>query len=386
MRVLLFIQLLELGGSEKQCVEMARLLTQNGYDVTVGCMRKSGPLREKLEQAGIPIVEFSVGSLLRPRALIQMVRLAKFIRRNKFNVVQANDVYSTLFAVPAARLAGTPVVISSQRDLSEWSWYTPRRRRILRAVQRMSTWILVNSEAIRSYLVADDGMDGGKIRVVYNGIDAERFASVQHQMRDRLPGISATDRLVAVVGNMHLPVKGHSDLIAAAETVCRQHPTVRFLLIGDGEMRRQFEAQSRAAGLEHSISFLGHRTDIPEILSCCEIGVLASRAEGLPNAVLEYMAAGLATVATPVGGVPEIIQHGVNGLLVPAKDPAALSAALCQLLNDDQLRERLSRAARQSVLSKFSFANLFNNLRQLYQAPSPKTLNIRQSGETVAVE
>ena len=390
-RVLLFIQSLELGGSEKQCVEMARLLSRNGFAVTVGCMRRTGPLRRKIAEAGLPLVEFPVASLLRPRALFQMLRLMRFIRANKFDVVHANDLYANLFAVPAARLAGVPIIVSSQRDLSDSAWYTPMRRKILRFTQRMSTCLLVNSAAIRSRLVSEDRFDSEKICVVYNGIDVERYGlSKMSKKRAHDSALAGSfcpgGRLVVMVANMHRDVKGHGELLVAAEAVCREYPGVRFLLVGDGKMRATLEMQARAAGLDNSVTFLGHRTDIAEILARCDIGVLASRAEGLPNAVMEYMASGLATVATPVGGVPEIIEHEVNGLLVPARNPIALSEAILRLLKDEELRHRLAKAALETMQSKCDFAGVLNNLRHIYNgshsAPSP----VQRSHQTIATD
>lgn len=366
MRILLFIQTLELGGSEKQCVEMARLLSRNGFDVTVGCMRRVGPMRRKLAEAGISLVEFPVGSLLRAGALVQMARLALFIRANKFDVVHANDLYANLFAVPAAKLAKVPVIVSCQRDLSDWWWYTPGRRKILRTIQKMSSSIMVNSDAICRQL-AKDGIGIDKIRVVYNGIDVERYLPIPRELQG-IP-VPAKSRFIVVVANMHSEAKGHLELLTAAQTICGQHPDVRFLLIGDGEMRSAFETRARALGLQESVLFLGHRTDVADILSCAEIGVLASHAEGLPNAVMEYMAAGLPAVATSVGGVPEIIEHGVSGLLVQPGDSNALSAEILRLLDDESLRRRLGHGARESMLSKCDFGSLLSKLKSIYHAP-----------------
>ena len=388
MRILLFIQSLELGGSEKQCVEMASLLSKNGFDVTVGCMRRTGPLRRRIAEAGLTLVEFPVGSLLRPSALIQMVRLFRFIRANKFNVVQANDLYANLFVVPAAKLAKVPVVVSCQRDLSDWWWYTPRRRKFLRWVQTMSTCILVNSDAIRRQLVEQDGIRFDKIRVVYNGIDVDRYHPHLEPVRRQLQGIlgSANCRFIVTVANMHSEVKGHLDLIAAAKTVCAEHLDVRFLLIGDGEMRPVFEKKARALGLQDSVLFLGHRTDISDLLTLSEIGVLASHAEGLPNAVMEYMAAGLPTVATSVGGIPEIVEDNTSGVLVPPNDANALSTALLRLLNDENLRRRLGRGARESMLSKCDFGSLLSKLKSIYQAPSNVSLPAPHPRESAAAD
>lgn len=386
IRVLLFVQSLELGGSENQCVEVASRLAKSGYSVTIGCLDGSGPLSSRAREIGVSLVVFPARGLLRPAATLQIARLVFFLRKNKFQVVHANDLYSNLFAIPAAWLARVPVIISSQRDLSHWWWYTPVRRKIVRRVQGLSSWLVVNSNAIRADLIARDGFDSSKIRVIHNGVDAERFTPGQQASRRGLPSISSHHRLIAMVANMHLPVKGHSDLIAAAHTVCHSHPDVRFLLIGDGEMRSVFEAQARVLGLQDAVLFLGHRTDVPGLLSCCELGVLPSRAEGLPNAVLEYMAAGLATIATPVGGVPEIIQHGINGLLVPAENPVMLSAEICRLLDDTQLRQRLGRAARESVIERFDFAIVLNSLGLLYGGGRRPALAVRGPRETITVE
>ncbi len=372
-RVLMFIQSLELGGSETQCVEVARQLARNGYSVTVGCLRAGGPLRTRLQEAGLECVEFPVrGSLLRPNAIIQMLKLVIFIWRRKFSVVHTNDLYSNLFAVPAAWLARVPVIISSRRDLARWWWYTPVRRKILRKVQELSTHILVNSEAVRRDVMTRDGFGADKIFVVYNGIDAEKYSRGTVNREQLLPGTSSKDKLIIMVANMQIGLKGHSDLIETARTVLGEHPEVRFLLAGDGEMRAFFEDQVRAAGVDHAFIFLGHRTDVPALLSCCDVGVLASRAEGLPNAVLEYLAAGLPVVATSVGGVPEIIENEVSGLLVPPENPPALSAAILRVLNDDKLRERLGKAGRERVVADFNFAELIRNLKHLYEGrPHP---------------
>jgi glycosyltransferase involved in cell wall biosynthesis len=386
-RVLMFIHSLDVGGSETQCVEVARQLADNGYSVTVGCLRAGGPLKARLQEAGLQCVEFPVrGSMLRPGAIIQMLKLVLFIRKRKFRVVHTNDLYSNLFAVPAAWLARVPVIISSRRDLSRWWWYTPARRKILRKVQELSTRILVNSEAVRRELVARDGFDASRITVVYNGIDVDKYIQAAGHREQQLPRISSNDKVIVMVGNMHLGVKGHSDLIEAARTVLATYPEARFLLAGDGEMRRFFEDQVRAAGLEQAFIFLGHRTDIPSLLSCCDVGVLASRAEGLPNAVLEYMAAGLPVVATSVGGVPEIIESEVSGLLVPPENPAALSAALLRLLENEELRRKLGKAGQERIMTDFSFSRVITKLNLLYEERPHSVARLHPSRQALSIK
>lgn len=369
-RVLMFIQSLELGGSETQCVEVACQLAREGYSVTVGCLWTHGPLEKRLAAAGVRCVVFPVpGTLLRPNAILQMLKLTAFIRKERFSVVHTNDLYSNLFALPAAWLARVTVIISSRRDMSRWWWYTPARRKILRRIQGLSTWVLVNSEAVRQDLIARDGFDPERIVVIYNGIDSEKFTRPKANRRQVLPGVSRDSKTIVMVANMHAGAKGHGDLIEAARTVKEKFPESRFLLAGDGEMRPFFEDQVRALGLGEMFVFLGHRADIPQLLSCCDIGVLASKSEGLPNAVLEYLAAGLPVVATAVGGVPEIIENEVHGLLIPPENPEALATAILRLLEDPQLRASLGKAGQERVQTRFTFPAVLESLRQVYAPP-----------------
>jgi len=367
IKVLLLVDSFQLGGSEKQTVEMARHLHGHEYEVTVGCFQARGPLKDAVHKAGIPIVEFPIHGFA--NRIYQLLRLAGFIRRERFKIVQSNELYSNLIGVPAAWLARTPVIISSRRDLSNWSWYTPRRRKLLRRIQDLSTLIIVNCEAIRKDLVANDGFSPDIIRVVYNGLDADRFLQAPADPSRPIPGLPENKKLIAVVANMNMPIKGHTDLVEAARAVCSVHKLANFVLIGDGKRRADIERLVKIAGLQDHFTFLGHRTDVPQLLFRCDMGVLASTTEGLPNAVLEYMAAGLPVVATRVGGVPEIIEHEVSGLLVPPNAPDALAAALMRLLSDDQLAARLARAGRERVINKFNFAQVTASLKELYTLP-----------------
>jgi glycosyltransferase involved in cell wall biosynthesis len=199
---------------------------------------------------------------------------------------------------------------------------------------------------------------------VYNGVDLDRF----HAAADRahiFPG-SEGNRMVVLVGNMITDVKGHGFLISAAHDVVRAHPKTQFALVGEGSKRPDFEKQVKDLSLQANFLFLGRRSDVPAILACCDIAVLPSLAEGLPNAVLEYLAAGLPVVASALGGNLEIIQDGTTGLLVPPQDSHALAAALIRLLSDNDLAARIAKAGREYVEQNFSFGRLVADMDQLY--------------------
>ncbi len=367
IRVFYMVDSLNVGGTESQMVKVACRLKAAGYRVTVGCLRAQGPLLEVLRDAGIQVVGFPPRrSLLSLSGAYQLLRLTRFIRRRRFAVVHTHDLWSNLLGVPAAWLAGTPAVVSSRRDLAHLSWYTDCRTRVIRVVQGLSTCIVANSAAIREFLVRKDGFHPSRIHVIHNGVELQRFADARSDREKLFPALDGCHKLVAVIANMRNPVKGHAYLVEAARTICRVFPKTRFLLIGEGEERPKIEAQIQEARLTENFIFLGHRGDVPELLKCCDLSILPSLAEGLPNAVLEAMAAGLPVVATHVGGTPEIVEHGVSGLLVPPRNPEALAQSVLGLLQDIGLAKKLARAGQQRVQSQFSFDRLFSDLDTLY--------------------
>src|SRR5262249_6908249 len=158
-----------------------------------------------------------------------------------------------------------------------------------------------NAKAIRDGLIEKDGLPAKRVCVIYNGVDIDRFRNLKSN-REWLFPESSGRKLIVLVGNMNSDVKGHPVLISAAAELVKQHPQAQFVLVGDGPKRRDYEAIVQSVGLKESFLFLGHRSDVPEILVSCDIAVLPSLAEGLPNAVLEYLASGLPVVATALGG------------------------------------------------------------------------------------
>ena len=365
-KVFYLLDSLNIGGTEVQAVELATRLNPDRYDVTLGCLRARGPLLERLTGSSVQVCEFyPKGGFDSPHGMYQMLRLARFLRRGRFQVFHAHDLYANILGIPAAVIARIPVIISSQRDLGHLALYKSGRRVWLRRLQRFSTAVLTNANAVRESVLAEDHFAPEKVRVIHNGVDLERF-SQSSKDRSWLAPAASQEKWIVLVGNMHSEVKGHAVLIAAAERVVREFPDVRFLFAGDGERRKNFEAEIARLGLERHFLFLGRRNDVPQILNCCEIGVLPSQAEGLPNAVLEYLAAGLPTIASRVGGNAEIVQDGKTGLLVPPNDFAALAEAMLRLLRDPGSAAELGNNGRAHVAAEFSFRRLIEKTDQMY--------------------
>ena len=381
-RVFFLVDSLEIGGTETQAVELALRLDPARYEVTLGCLRMAGPLLAKLKGSTVSVMEWNAqGGVNSPRGIYQILCLARFLRRGHFDVVHAHDLWSNLLAIPAARLARVPVIISSRRDLAHLGWYTPGRRKFLRHLQSLSSAVLVNSSQISEQLVREDGFRPEFIRVIHNGIDLDRFSRMVPERERLFPGLGDCT-LILCTGNMHSDIKGHPTLIQAAQHICAKFPQIKFVLIGDGEKRSEFELKVSELGLQRNFLFLGSRQNVPEILACGDMAVLPSQAEGLSNALLEYMAMGLPTVATDVGGNSEVIENGLSGLLVKPNDPAALADAISSLLENPHFASLLGVAARERVRRHFDFAHLIFNVDALYtellqarRSRVPKTAN-----------
>lgn len=330
----------------------------------VGCLKREGPLEERLQGSGILVKEFRLRKGIdSPSGLGQLLQMSWFLR--SFDIVHTHDLWSNLIGVPAARLAGIPAIVSSRRDLSHFDWYEGKRRVCLKWIQNLGGAIVTNAGPIRDALLEEDRFNPEKVRVIHNGVDVAKFKSARNE-RVRLFPDAGDGKLVVLVGNMHTDVKGHPWLIAAAPAVLEQFPETRFVLVGDGEQRTSFEQQAQELGVLRNFLFLGRRSDIAEILASCDIAVLPSRAEGLPNAVLEYMAAGLPVIASRVGGNAELVQDGTTGILVPSEDSPALSAALLKLLSDPSLTRRLAQAGHEFTVRNFSFERLVEDVDALY--------------------
>jgi glycosyltransferase involved in cell wall biosynthesis len=264
-----------------------------------------------------------------------------------------------LVGVPAARLARVPVV-AARRDLAH---HISRGHRLaLRLMLGGAQRVLANAGTVAAQAAQEDGVPASRLAIVPNGVDLERFDALASPPADLGPGPN-----ILVVARMNHPVKGHGDLVETAARVMRVRPDARFHIAGDGPCEADVRARVAAVGVEPVINFLGSRTDIPALLAAADIVHHPARAEGMPNAVIEAMAAGRPIVATAVGGVPEILAHGHTGLLVRPGDPDGAAAALLALLADPARAERMGRAARALIEAEHTTARLVERTAGVYQ-------------------
>ncbi len=363
--ILHFVNILGIGGAEGQFVERVRSTDFRRWQPLVAALKKAGPHLSEFQRLGLEPKEFPLaGSFAHPATLAAMGRLAAWMRLQGVKLVHAQDFYTNLLAVPAARLAGAKVIVS-RLDLAHW--HGPRRRQALRWVTRLADRVQVNALAIKRQLIEEEGIAPDRIEVVLNGIDLDRFDRRQRQPLAAPLPVPDGARMVTVVANLH-PVKGQHDVVEGLAAIRDRFPDVHLLLVGEGERRAPIAARARELGMEERVHLVGHRTDIPAILARSEILISSSYAEGLSNSVIEGMAARLPVIATAVGGSPELIADGDRGLLVPPRAPARVADALERLLADGAMRERLGASARRFVEANLEIETMARHFDRLYEA------------------
>jgi glycosyltransferase involved in cell wall biosynthesis len=360
--VLHVVDCLNVGGTERQMVELLRRLDRRRWRPLVACFKVCGELVPAVRGLGIDPIEFPLhGSLMRLGTLRQIARMALLCRREKVRIVHAHDFYANVFAVPAAQAAGAHVV-ASRRDLGHW--LSPLQRRALGLACRAADCVIANATAVGELVIEAEGVAPGKLSVVPNGIDIAAF-DARAAADPALPPVAPSARRIAMVGSMHLPDKGHGDLLEAAALLRARGRRLQWLLISDGVLRSGLEERARALGLAEEVRFLGRRGDVPAILSRVDLVVHPSWAEGFPNVLLEAMCARRPVVATRVGGCPEVVSDD-TGRLVEPRQPSRLADAIDELLADPAGARELGRRGRRVVEARYSLDRMSDSVEDLY--------------------
>ncbi len=376
IKILYVIGTLEIGGTEGQLVELVCRLDRSRFSAVVVCLSSAGALAERLTGAGVRVDVVGLhGSggprlvdLLRrtPATLSAFRRLVRQIRMENPVIVHGLLFSAYVLGAFAARVAGVPIVVASRRSLGLFKASQPLYLLPERIASRMTDLVIANSEAVRRDVLREKGLPADKVIVIHNGLEVDTFPlSPNHRMRESL-GLLPRQPVVAVVANF-IHYKGHRFFVEAWARVVQVLPEAVALLIGEGPLRAEVQAQVEALGLGRSISFLGLRHDVPALLTLPDLVVHPSLQEGFSNAILEAMAAGKPVVATEVGGTPEAVVHGETGLLVPPRDSQALAEGILWLLQHPTEAARFGAAGRRRVTERFDLATMVRQYEAVYE-------------------
>lgn len=369
------VENLERGGLERTVIDLARTQAARGLRCQVVCLFQRGVLAGELDAAGIPVHACGKRHGLDLRAL---ACLRRRLVATADSVVHTHNASAHYHAVLAATGLGLRVVNTRHGMGAQDA--ASRREQLYRLALRRTAAVATVCEAARRDLAQTVGWPRAtRLVALPNGIDVGRFATRDEDARERLAtslGLAPRTRLVGTVGRLN-PVKDHARLLLAFERLLRDVPDVALVLAGDGALRAQLESLAAAPALAGRVHLLGDRGDVAGLLRAFDVFVLSSLSEGYSIALLEACASALPIVATDVGGNAEIVQHGVNGLLVPPADPAALAQALRTLLADPLRAAAMGRAGQERVRREGSLSAMADRYDRLYAdaaaepAPAP---------------
>ncbi len=382
--VLHLLSSFEQGGSERQALQLVKLLQQSGrYAVHVASLRGHGSLRPAAETLVGGIAVYPITSFFNANAAIQLRRFARDLRRNGIAVVQTHDFYSNVFGMAAAAAAGVPARIAARRETA--GVRTRAQKVAERWAYRLAHAVVANAAIIGRQL-AREGVPERRIHVVYNGVDPERVRPMAATPSELLGELGLPDRprrFVTMVANMRYAVKNHAMFLRAAQLIAARVPDAGFLLVGEGELLPAVRVHAGELGLNDRVWFLGRRDEIATVLALSDVCVLTSRAEGFPNVILEYMAAGRPVVATEVGGVGEAVSEAETGYLVRTEDAPALAERVIALLEHPDLASAMGARARAAVERRFSCAAQVGAIETLYSSLlSPAAAGARHPVDT----
>jgi len=353
-RVFLMINSFETGGSERQFVSLTKSLDDQQFVLKLGCIQTKGPLRNCFGE--MPRFRLG-GSVYGWKSWHSRWQLSRHLRREQIQIAHAFDFYTNLTLIPAARLAGVPVVIGSQRQLGDL--LSPAQSKGQLAAFRFCDAVVCNSEAASEKL-AESGFPRTKIRVIGNALLPEAFGKPE-PLVPRRAGILR----VGMIARMNARHKNHLEFLRAMARLRAAFPTAEFLLAGDGPLRQELEAEARTLGIADRVMFLGDRPDVPAVLASLDVTVVPSDSESLSNVILESMAAGVPVIATRVGGNPELVSDD-RGLLVSVRDVEVLANATADLLNDAPRRSQIAANARRFAADNFSAESVTTKYEELY--------------------
>lgn len=351
-------------GTEKQLLLLIDKLDRARFKPYLCVLRSSEWVENELKFC--KLYEIGLSSYKSLSAWKAVFKFSAFLRSEGIDIVQTHFRDGSIAGILAAQLAGVKARVGTRRN--QGYWMNRFELVVQKLLNRATTLFIANCENTKQWAEKKEGIDPRRIVVIYNGLEVVKFqksSAMQRQAFRRQFGFNDNAVLVGIVANLR-PVKAISVFIEAARIVSTRNPQARFVIVGDGAERDKLEALCGELGLQSSMHFLGKRLDVPDILSCLDIGVLSSGSESFSNAIIEYMAAGLAVVCTDVGGAREAVENGINGFVVEPGDYCAMAERISLIIEKDLFAD-MGRRGREKAVTLYSHQEIVARYQQLYE-------------------
>lgn len=352
------------GGTQTHLMSLFTAMDRNLHRPWLATLNLEQDLARRLRTIDVEVTNLGLAGALRLRTVGAVRALAGEASRRGVDLIHGYLFSGNLVAAAISTLSGIPCM-TSVRNIDIWK---KRRHRVASSLaHRKARHVLFNSIAVRQQVARREWIEESKTSIIQNSVVDPREKADTKQTPAGL-GFSGEPGgpIVVCVASLRRK-KGHTNLLAGFKLVRNRIPGARLLLVGEGPERESLRRETEQAGLAHAVVFAGYREDVRAILARCDLFVLVSLEEGMPNALLEAMAAGLPSVVTNVGGNAEALADGTTGYLVPGGDPAVLAARMIEILLNPDLRRMLSEAARRRYETLFTLDKMTNAYQALYE-------------------
>jgi glycosyltransferase involved in cell wall biosynthesis len=357
--ILLMVQELGQGGSERQMTEIARALDRRRFLPHVGTLRPAGYRTAELEAAGVHVARFELRSFRSAAAVRAAHHMRQYLRHHRIRLVHTFDAPTNVFGIPVARSRPRILAVSSQRAFRELAGGL---RPLLRGTDRLAHAVVVNCKALEQHLIQDEAVAPRKIQLCYNGIDLNKF---QPAVRTRLAPVQDADVVIGCVCALR-PEKNLRSLLRAFALSKARTPRTRLVIVGSGPVLPELRQLAAELAIEANCWFEPSTPDVADWLRSIDIFVLPSSSEALSNSLMEAMACGCCAVATQIGGNPELVLEGRTGLLYPSGDSEALARHLDLLIADAHARNQFAESGTRFIHESFSLAASAHRMAAIY--------------------
>jgi glycosyltransferase involved in cell wall biosynthesis len=351
-----------IGGMERMIMDLCRYTDPSKFRFTVLCLSVRGPLADQLEAEGVPVIycenQTRIGKYLRG------LELGRILKEQQADILHTHNTTAFIDGLIGARIAGVPVMVHTDHCKNypiEWRW-TVAENLASRFVDR----VVAVSHHTKDELIRYEKIADSKVSVIHNGINPRLTRSGSLEAIRQELGLRAGQLVVGTIGRLE-PQKGLDLFLDAIPSVARDCPDVRFLIVGGGSLEQELKAQAARLGITDRVIFTGWRNDAIDVMQLLDCFVSTSNFEGLPMVMLEAMAFAKPLVATGVGGVPEIVETGFNGVTIDGRDPAVLASALTRVIRDDVFRKRLGQNSRARYEERFTAQVMAASYQQIYE-------------------
>jgi glycosyltransferase involved in cell wall biosynthesis len=356
------------GGAENLTLSILKRFDKTKYHIRVCVIKEKphSPIKAELEKSGISVDMVRMPSLRSPSNLPKLLR---YLRLHRPQLIHAQLQFSTIFGNIAGVLLQIPCISTLHTVGKPTKWAAYLRNQINWFILRnFCTKIIAVSEDTRNFHMNEGKIPETKIITIYNGIDLSIFKpsnKIENAKKREKFNLPADAKIISTVAVLRKP-KGIQYMIEAMPAIIESAPNCKYMIVGDGEYGGALRELVREKELDRHIVFAGQQKDISTILAISDLFVLPTLTEALPTVLIEAMAAGKAIVASKVGGIPEMIEDGVNGILIPASSPSDLTKACLRLIDDDDLRNRMAEKSLEIANRKFDIQKLIQSLNNLY--------------------